>query len=122
MLFTGHNTFIRKVLKLKTISYEEIVNLQCRGIKSSMSDPTQVIQSILYKMFSHLLFFVEEQFFKEFNMMSPSITGVEEAIERLKDPKFDDFSKGIILESDFKNMYSYINVTMLKKYVKIASN
>ena len=122
MLFTGHNTFIRKVLKLETISYEEIDNLQCRGIKSSMSDPIQVIQSILDKVFSHLLFFVEEQFFKEFNMMSPSITGVEEAIERLKDPKFGDFSTGIILESDFKNMYSNINVTMLKKYVKIASN
>ena len=72
-----------KVLKLEEINYQNIKKLTSRGIKSSMKDPIKVIQKILDKVFSHLLFYVEEKFHSMFGVVSPSVTGVTEAINQI---------------------------------------
>ena len=51
-----------KVLKLKSISRDNISLLKSRGIKSTMKVPIKVIQIILDKIFRHLLFFIETKF------------------------------------------------------------
>jgi len=78
-----------KVLKLNAINYQNIKNLTSRGIKSSMKDPIKIIQKVLDKIFNHLLFHIEETFQSQFGMLSPSVTGVNEAIERIKNSKQD---------------------------------
>ena len=93
-----------KVLKLKTVSYENIQNLTSRGIKSFMRDPIKVIQKVLDKIFSHLLYHIEEKFQTQFGMLSPSVTGIKEAIERIKATKTGAWGKSIELEGDFSDL------------------
>ena len=76
-----------KLQKLKEISKVTIENLTCRGIKSSMKDPIKRVQITLDKIYSHLLYFVEKEFSRIYGILSPSITGIDEAIERIKKSK-----------------------------------
>ena len=109
-----------KVLKLKTVSYENIQNLTSRGIKSSMRDPIKIIQKVLDKIFSHLLYHIEERFQIQFGMLSPSVTGIKEAIERIKATKTGAWGKSIELEGDFSDLYSNCNEELLSECVQKA--
>lgn len=107
-----------KVLKLKVINYEHIDSLTSRGIKNSMKDPIKVIQKILDKVFSHLLFYVEEKFHSMFGIVSPSVTGVTETINRFKKTKTGDWGNSLELEGDFSDLYSNCNVNLLLECVE----
>ena len=109
-----------KVLKLKAINYENVINLTSRGIKSSMKDPIKVIQKILDKIFNHLLFHIEETFNSRFGLLSPSVTGVNEAMERIKNSKTGPWGRSIELEGDFSDLYSNCNQNLLTECVKKA--
>ena len=63
-----------KILKLKTINKGNVSNLTCRGIKSLMGDPINLIQKILDKVNSHLLYYIEIQLTRFFGKLSPSVT------------------------------------------------
>ena len=72
-----------KVLKLKEVSFSNISKLTSRGIKSSKKDPIKIVQKILDKIFNHLLFYVENEFNVKFSKWSPSVGGIDEAINRI---------------------------------------
>ena len=86
-----------KVLKLKTINKDNVENLNSRGIKSSMNDPIKLVQKTLDKLYNHRLFFIEREFLRIFGALSPSVTGVSEAIERIK--KFKNRKLGNIIRN-----------------------
>ena len=44
-----------KILKLKVFAKENVENLNCSGIKSSMSDPLKMVQKALDKIYSHYI-------------------------------------------------------------------
>ena len=44
-----------KILKLKVLAKENVVNLNCSGIKSSMRDPLKMMQKALDKIYSHYI-------------------------------------------------------------------
>ena len=102
-----------KVLKLKTINHENITHLTSRGIKSSMKDPIKIVQKILDKVFNHLLFYIQEKFQNLFGINSPSVTGVKEAIDRIKQTKTGEWGRSIELEGDFSDLYSNCNEELL---------
>ena len=56
----GTLRLLPKVQKLKDVSYASVPQLKCRGIKSAMNDPIQVLQLILDKLYSHLLNCLEQ--------------------------------------------------------------
>ena len=109
-----------KVLKLNAINYQNIKNLTSRGIKSSMKDLIKIIQKVLDKIFNHLLFHIEETFQSQFGMLSPSVTGVNEAIERIKNSKTGLWGRSIELEGDFSDLYSNCNKNLLTECVEKA--
>jgi len=45
-------------------SKEYVSELTCRGIKSSMNDPIKLIQKVLDKVYSHLLYDIEHEFWR----------------------------------------------------------
>ena len=94
-----------KIHKLKTVSYEKISELKSRGIKSSMKDPIKNIQVILDRIFDHILFYMEKHFHQRYGRMSPCVTGVLEAIERIKAADSGDFGESIEFEADFSDLY-----------------
>ena len=102
-----------KILKLNSISRVHISQLKSRGIKSSMKDPIKVIQIILDKIFSHLLYYIETEFVNRFGFNSPSVTGVEEAITRVKNSKTGLWGHSLELEGDFTDLYSNCNKELL---------
>jgi len=51
-----------KILKQKTVANSEIGKLKCWGIKSSLQDPIKIIQLILDKYLSHILFYMENHY------------------------------------------------------------
>ena len=81
----GTLRLLPKCQKLKDVSHASVHLLKCRGIKSAMNDPIQVLQLILDKIYSHLLHHLEEHFMEEFGRLSPSVSGVQEALDRLRD-------------------------------------
>ena len=109
-----------KVLKLKAVNFENVEHLTSRGIKSSMKDPIKVIQKILDKIFNHLLFHIEENFILQFGCISPSVTGVKEAISRIKASKTGRWGKSIEIEGDFTDLYSNCNEQLLLECVEKA--
>ena len=109
-----------KVLKLKAVNFENVEHLTSRGIKSSMKDPIKVIQKILDKIFNHLLFHIEENFNLQFGCISPSVTGVKEAISRIKASKTGRWGKSIEIEGDFTDLYSNCNEQLLLECVEKA--
>ena len=44
-----------KILKLKVLGKENVENLNCSGIKSSMRDPLKMMQKALDKIYSHYI-------------------------------------------------------------------
>ena len=109
-----------KVLKLEAVNFENIEHLTSRGIKSSMKDPIKVIQKILDKICNHLLFHIEENFNLQFGCISPSVTGVKEAISRIKASKTGRWGKSIEIEGDFTDLYSNCNEQLLLECVEQA--
>ena len=76
-----------KILKMKSISRSHFPNLTSRGIKSALHDPIKVVKKTLDKIYSHLIYFFEKTFISRFNLLSPSVNGIDEAIERIKSSK-----------------------------------
>ena len=106
-----------KLQKLKEISMVTIENLTCRGIKSSMKDPIKRVQITLDKIYSHLLYFVEKEFSRIYGILSPSITGIDEAIERIKKSKTGFSGSSIELEGDFGDLYSNCKRSLLESCI-----
>ena len=106
-----------KVLKLKTINKDNVENLNSRGIKSSMNDPIKLVQKTLDKLYNHMLFFIEREFLRLFGALSPSVTGVSEAIERIKKSKTGNWGTSIEMEGDFGDLYSNCNKKLLKSCI-----
>jgi len=104
-----------KILKMKTISKSNISNLTCRGIKSSMLDPIKLIQKILDNIYSHLLFYIENEFVRLYGKLSPSVTGIDEAITRVKKSKTGEWGNSIEMEGDFGDLYSNCNKKTVRK-------
>ena len=117
----GTLRLLPKVQKLQDVSYASVHLLKCRGIKSAMNDPIQVLQLILDKIYSHLLNCLEQQFMTEFGRLSPSVTGVQEALDRLKGTASGSWGRSVQLDADFSNMYSNCNATLLKESVRICA-
>ena len=106
-----------KILKMKTISKSNISNLTCRGIKSSMHDPIKLVQKILDNIYSHLLFYIENEFVRLYGKLSPSVTGIDEAITRVKKSKTGEWGNSIEMEGDFGDLYSNCNKELLEKCI-----
>ncbi len=79
-----------KILKLKQIDHSNVEKLTSRGIKSSMNDPIKVIQKILEKIFSHLLFYIEQEFHNKFSTWSPSVLEYKKPSIELKNLKLEN--------------------------------
>ena len=82
-----------------------------------MKDPITIIQKILDKVFGHLLYYIEQEFFTRFGRMSPSVSGVTETVERLKGIRTGDWGTMAQFDADFTNMYSLCDVELLKRHV-----
>ena len=109
-----------KILKLKTVNRTNISSLTSRGIKSAMNDPIKTVQKTLDKLFSHLLHFIELKFTNRFNILSPSVNGMDEAINRIKNSKVGAWGRSIEIEGDFGDLYSNCNETLLLSCIKTA--
>ena len=114
-----------KILKLQEVNHKNVVNLTSRGIKSSMKDPIKTIQKILDRVFNHLLFYIENEFNKKFGKWSPSVGGIDEAINRVKESKTGNWGNSVEIEGDFSDLYSNCNKNLLissvNKACKLAS-
>ena len=114
-----------KILKLQEVNHKNVVNLTSRGIKSSMKDPIKTIQKILDRVFNHLLFYIENEFNKKFGKWSPSVGGIDEAINRVKESKSGNWGNSVEIEGDFSDLYSNCNKNLLissvNKACKLAS-
>ena len=89
--------------------------LTCHGIKSSMNDPIKLIQKVLDKVYSNLLHDIETEFWRLYGKLSPSVTGIQEAIERVTTYKTGKWGNSIELEGDFGDLYSNCNQELLEK-------
>ena len=89
-----------KLQKLKEINKSTVEILMCRGIKSSMKDPIKRVQITLDKIYSHLLYFVEKEFFRLYGILSPSVIGIDEAIERIKKSKTGCWGSSIEISTE----------------------
>jgi len=80
----GYLRLLPKIQKLEVVDHTQVHLLKCRGIKASLHDPITIIQKVLDKIYSFLLFHIEEEFRIRYNRLSPSVSGVIEALERIK--------------------------------------
>lgn len=80
----GYLRLLPKIQKLKVVDHTQVHLLKCRGIKASLNDPITIVQKILDKIYSFLLFHIEEEFRLRFGRLSPSVSGVTEALDRIK--------------------------------------
>ena len=102
------------------MNHKNVVNLTSRGIKSSMKDPIKIIQRILDRVFNHLLFHVENEFNIKFGKWSPSVGGIDESINRIKQSKTGNWGNSVEIEGDFSDLYSNCNKNLLISSVKTA--
>ena len=109
-----------KIQKMKNVDFEHIHQLKSRGIKSSMKDPIKRIQIVLNRIFEHLLYFVEKEFHNKFGKLSPSVTGTNEALERIRGATSGPCGKSLEGQSDFSDLYSNCSSTLLIAAVKRA--
>ena len=113
-----------KILKLKTISRSNLPFSTSRGIKSALRDPIKVVQKTLDKIYSHLLNYIEQSFTSKFNLLSPSVNGIDEAFKRIKISNTGSWN----LEVDFGDLYSNCNEHLLSciktscKMAKLSDN
>ena len=85
------------------------MNLTCRGRKSSTKDPIKLIQIVVDKIYSHLLYYIENELIRLYGKLSPSVTGIDEAIKRVKNSKTGEWGRFVVLEGDFGDLYSSCN-------------
>ena len=52
-----------------------------------MNDLIKVVQKCIDRIYNHLLVYVETEFHRKFGLFSPSVTGIDEAISRVKNSK-----------------------------------
>ena len=71
-----------------------------------MCDPLKMVQKALDKIYSHLLYFIENEFWRLHGRPSPSVTGIDEAIERIRKTHTGNWGESIELEGDFGDLYS----------------
>ena len=117
----GHLRLLPKIQKLTKVDHSEVERLRCRGIKSSLQDPIKIIQKALDSIFGHLLYYIEEEFISKFGRLSPSVSGVNEALERIKHLKTGAWGTTAQLDADFENMYSNCHKDLLKLHVRHAA-
>ena len=87
--------------------------LKSRGIKSALNDPIYTIQKAIDKIYNHLLNEIECAFVRRFNILSPSVNGVDEAVSRIQLSRTGDWGKSVELEGDFGDLYSICNAKLL---------
>ena len=109
-----------KILKMNTISRSGLPSLKSRGIKSALKDPIRMLQKSLDKIYSHLLNELECAFTRRFNILSPSVSGVDEAITRTQSSSTGSWGNSVELEGDFGDLYSNCNVNLLLSCLKRA--
>jgi hypothetical protein len=117
----GHLRLLPKIQKLSKVDHTQVHLLRCRGIKSSLNDPIKIIQKVLDNVYSHLLFFIEAEFNTRYGRMSPSVSGVNEALERVKRLNTGAWGTTAQLDADFENMYSNCHKELLKRHVRHAA-
>ena len=78
-----------------------------------MNDPIKCVQKVLDRIFSHLLFHIEQQFHRNFQCYPHR---VHEAIERLKNAKVSDWGGSVAM--DFADLYSNCNIKSQMVYIK----
>ena len=83
-----------------------------------MRDPLKMIKKTLDKIYSHLLYFIETEFWRLHGKLSPSVTGIDEAIERIKKSHTGDWGESLELEGDFGDLYSNCNKDLLEECLK----
>ena len=71
--------------------------------------------------YSHLLHHLKLQFISEFRKLSPSVSGVQEALDRLRTTESGSWGTTVQFDANFKNMYSNCNVQLLKNFIKICA-
>ena len=76
---------------------------------------------MLDSIFGHLLYYIEEEFISKFGRLSPSVSGVNEALERIKHLKTGAWGTTAQLDADFENMYSNCHKDLLKLHVRHAA-
>ena len=113
----GHLRLLPKIQKLSKVDHTQVHLLRCRGIKSSLQDPIKIIQKVLDKVYSHLLFYIEGEFNTKYGRMSPSVSGVNEALERIKHLKTGAWGT-TQLDGDFENMFSNCHKELLERHVR----
>ena len=77
-----------------------------------MNDLIKLIQKVLDKVYSHLLHDIENEFRHLYGKLSPSVTGIDEAINRVRKSKTGEWGKSIEFEGD---LYSNCNQELLKE-------
>ena len=117
----GHLRLLPKIQKLTKVDHSEVDRLRCRGIKSSLWDPIKIVQKALDSIFGHLLYYIEEEFISKFGRLSPSVSGVNEALEGIKHLKTGAWGTTAQLDADFENMYSNCHKDLLKLHVRHAA-
>ena len=62
--------------------------------------------------------YIEQAFISRFNLLSPSVNGIDEAIERIKTSKTGTWGSSVELEGDFGDLYSNCNEHLLLSSIK----
>ena len=117
----GHLRLLPKVQKLSTVDHTQVHLLRCRGIKSLLHDPIKIIQKVLDNVYSHLLYFIEAEFNTKHGRISPSVSGVNEALDRVKHLRTGAWGTMAQLNADFENMYSNCHKELLKRHIRHAA-
>jgi hypothetical protein len=114
----GGLRLLPKVAKMSSIDHGNIKELKSRGIRSSLKDPLKTIQIVLNKIYGHILHFMEKEFHSKFKRFSPSVTGINEAIERISTSTTGDWGQSLEVQADFSDLYSNCEENLLKKHVR----
>ena len=75
-----------------------------------MRDPLKMVQKALDKIY------------RLHGRLSPSVTGIDEAIERIRKTNTGNWGESFELEGDFGDLYSNCNKDLLKKCLKESCN
>ena len=65
---------------------------------------------------------MEQHFTDKYGIMGPTVVGVNEALERLRNSDKGEWGSSVDLEGDFSDLYSNVDLETLKKYVKMGSD
>ena len=80
--------------------------------------PSPSSRKSLDKIYSFLLYHIEVEFRIRYGRLSPSVSGVIEALEHIKSFKMGAWGTTAQLDADFENMYSNCNRDLLKRHVR----